>query len=262
MVPKTENQTGTNSPSPTSTIEMKPEHRKVATCSPKLIGLAGKARSGKDTVAGFLPLTRVSFAAPLKKGLQVMLQLSDEYVNGDLKDVALDWLGKSPRQLLQTLGTDWGRDTVHKDLWTIVAAREIESYLQKGMGVVVTDVRFDNEANLIRSMGGVIWHVKRSDAQSVNSHISEAGVTFVNGDKHIRNDGSLDDLKSLTLDLYQRPGVQKQIVAYDSITGPITVGEPAQVETTLYGAVVTRNVLEYDEQTEVFETEFQVFVPA
>jgi hypothetical protein len=179
-----------------------PAQHEVATPA-RLIGLTGKARSGKDTVAGFLPGQKLAFAAPLKRGLQIMLQLNDEHVNGDLKEVTLDWLGKSPRQLLQTLGTDWGRNLVHPDLWLLVAKQKIEKYLSMGLDVVITDVRFDNEADLIRSLGGQVWHIVRPDAQAVNAHASEAGVWFHPGkDYLIYNNGTLEELQALALETF------------------------------------------------------------
>lgn len=212
MVPVVENQDRIDAPGVAQTKPATEEQRtplkpvtpwqqEVAAPS-RLIGLTGKARSGKDTVAGFLPGCRISFAAPLKRGLKTMLRLDEEHVNGSLKEVELDWLGKSPRQLLQTLGTDWGRNLVHQDLWLLLAKRDIESMLALNIDVIVTDVRFDNEAELIRSLGGQVWHIVRPDAQAVNAHASEAGVTWRIDDISIYNNGTLEELQTLVLETY------------------------------------------------------------
>lgn len=167
--------------------------------TPKLIGLTGKARSGKDTVAGFLAdnygVKTLAFARPLKEGLKTMLNLSDEHVHGSLKETVIPDFGKSPRQMLQTLGTDWGRQMVTDSIWLLVAKRQIEAWLEQGYHVAMTDVRFDNEAEMIRTMGGKVWHIHRPNAAQVNAHASEAGVTFDKSlDVLIVNDGSLEDL--------------------------------------------------------------------
>lgn len=151
---------------------------------PKLIGLTGKARSGKDTVAKIIQTSNpgtvlISFAEPIRNALRGMIGLTDEHFHGSLKEVPLGWINKSPRQLMQTLGTQWGRELVDDQIWIKWAQQDIQKYLRLGVNVVVTDVRFENEATMIRAMGGTIWHIERDSAQAVNSHVSEAGVAFV-----------------------------------------------------------------------------------
>lgn len=136
----------------------------------------------------------LAFARPLKEGLKTMLNLTDEHVHGSLKETVIEAFGKSPRQMMQTLGSDWGRLLVSDDIWLTVARQQIEAWIEEGKHVVITDVRFDNEAQMIRAMGGSIWHIKRDTAQAVNSHVSEAGNFFLPGDIIIDNNGTLEDL--------------------------------------------------------------------
>lgn len=168
------------------------------THEPKLIGLHGPARSGKDTVGGMLKdafdVKTVFFAEPMKEGLRTMMGLTDDQLYGTLKETTLDWLGKSPRQMLQTLGTDWGRELVNQDIWLILARRKIESLMDSGFHVAVTDVRFENEATMIRKMGGKVWHIRRENAQKVNAHESEAGLFVQHSDIIIDNNSTLADL--------------------------------------------------------------------
>jgi len=165
---------------------------------PKLIGIAGPARAGKDTVGTYLKnyhgFKGVFFAEPLKEAARVMFNLSDAQLYGDEKEKPIDWLGKSPRFILQTLGTDWGRELIHSDVWLLVAGRRINSLLGEGTSVCVTDVRFDNEANAIRNLGGCVWHIERRNAQKVLNHASEAGVTRHYDDWVLNNNGSIVDL--------------------------------------------------------------------
>ena len=75
-----------------------------------LIGLAGKARTGKDTVARYLAahlsLISYAFADPLKQALAGMFHLTAAQLEGAEKEQPLPWLGKAPRELMQLLGTD------------------------------------------------------------------------------------------------------------------------------------------------------------
>lgn len=171
---------------------------------PRLIGLTGKARSGKDTVAGMLQsafgFKTIAFAKPLKEGLKTMLGLTEEHVNGSLKEVVIEDFGKSPRQMLQTLGTEWGRETVHDMIWLTVARRQVNVWLEQGYNVVITDVRFENEAEMIRKMGGEIWHIHRPDATQVAAHSSESGIVFTLADYLIYNNSTLDDLFDTVFD--------------------------------------------------------------
>lgn len=149
---------------------------------PKLIGIAGPARAGKDTIGTYLKdyhgFKGVFFAEPLKEGVRVMFGLTDAQLYGDEKEKPVDWLGHTPRHVLQTLGTDWGREMIHNDVWLLVAQRKINDLMGEGYSVVVTDVRFENETKLIRDMGGSIWHVQREDRPQVEKHVSESGVNI------------------------------------------------------------------------------------
>jgi hypothetical protein len=166
-----------------------------------LIGLAGRARVGKDTVASYLAahliLISYAFADPLKQALAGLFSLTTAQLEGAEKELPLEWLGKSPRELMQLLGTEWGRDLVHPQLWLLLAEQNLQALAelnQDMQGVVIRDVRFDNEAAWVRSKGGVIVHITRPDASDVAHHISESGVTPWPGDHLVVNDGPLEQL--------------------------------------------------------------------
>ncbi|RQO51516.1 deoxynucleotide monophosphate kinase [Pseudomonas sp. KBW05] len=172
---------------------------------PLLIGLTGRARSGKSTAAehlvGTYLLEHYAFADPLRDGLMAIFNLDPSDFEGDRKEQPLAWLGRSPRQLMQSMGTEWARNTVHPDIWVKLAEQNLD-YMTKALGAVlgfvVSDVRFENEADLIRRRGGTIIHIGRNDAQAVNPHISEAGVAVRQDDLILRNNGTVDEfLRSL-----------------------------------------------------------------
>lgn len=142
----------------------------------RLIGLIGAARVGKDTVAEHLHgehcYNRYAFADPMKDMLEVVF--GDKFRDGG-REAPIEWLGKSPRYLLQTLGTEWGRTCVHPELWTVLAEQEWLKTKARGnaIGLVISDVRFHNEADMILRNGGELWHILRDGAPVVNAHISE-----------------------------------------------------------------------------------------
>lgn len=172
---------------------------------PILIGLAGPARSGKSTAAehlvGTYLLEHYAFADPLRDGLMAIFNLDPTDFEGDRKEQPLAWLERSPRQLMQSMGTEWARNTVHPDVWVKLAEQNLD-YMTNALGAVigfvVSDVRFENEAHLIRRRGGTVIHIGRNDATPVNAHISEAGVTVRQDDLILRNNGTVDEfLRSL-----------------------------------------------------------------
>lgn len=163
----------------------------------RLIGIAGPARSGKDTVAEILRAERwvtIAIADPLKAMMRAGLG-SDIY-DGD-KEQPIEWLGISPRELDQTLGTEWGRNMINRGLWIMLTERRIQGMAQvagEELNIALTDVRFENEAEWIRAHGGAIWHLVRGDRPSVRAHSSEAGIGMEPEDQVIYNDGTIDDL--------------------------------------------------------------------
>lgn len=125
----------------------------------------------------------------LKAGFGI--DMSDPYWN-ERKEVPIPALGKSPRQLLQTLGTEWGRQLVAPNVWIVLAH---DQYRARGPGMVITDVRFENEARWVRKNKGLVIHISRKDAAPVAAHSSEGGVIMADDDVIIYNDDSLEELQ-------------------------------------------------------------------
>ena len=164
-----------------------------------IIGITGRARSGKDTVGNFI-VSAVggycfAFADPIRNMLrQIGIDMSDPYWQEHKADV-IPALGVSPRTLMQTLGTEWGRDMINKDIWVTIAKQRV---LMAGSSLAVaTDVRFENEADWIRGMGGTIIHIRRKAASS-DEHSSESGIDRDPNDITIDNDGDLEELQHAT----------------------------------------------------------------
>ena len=164
-----------------------------------LIGLAGPARSGKDTVANAITAVYLkgvetyAFAYPLKEAARVMFGFDDDQLHGDKKELQTQF-GKSPREIMQLLGTEFGREMVDPNLW-LKRMHDLYKKTNKYL-FLVTDVRFENEAEYIRNLGGTIIHVSRPDAPKVANHKSEQGVEFKKSDSLLYNNGSINDLQS------------------------------------------------------------------
>lgn len=162
---------------------------------PGIIGITGLARTGKDTVTNFI-LTlaggyRYSFADPMRDMLKALgVDLTDPYWQ-DRKEVPIPALGASPRRLMQTLGTEWGRQLIHPDIWLTMAKQRLLAF---GPGMIISDVRFENEAAWVRSLGGLVIHVMRPRAEKIEEHASEAGVILNDLDFVLHNTGTLEQL--------------------------------------------------------------------
>lgn len=162
----------------------------------RVIGITGKAGSGKDSLASFLVenhgFKRIGLADPLREFVSRMTGIPfEDLMQGEVKETPLDnFGGKSPRQMMQTLGTEWGRQTIADDTWLQVAAVAIRKARQEGYaGVVIPDVRFDNEAHFVHQMGGDVVEVIRYGAAPVSAHVSESGVGEPMIDRRYFNDG-------------------------------------------------------------------------
>lgn len=145
-----------------------------------IIGLVGYAGSGKSTIARELTAfgyNQRKFAAPLKEMILSLLKAqgchklhAQRLIEGDLKELPSPYFGgKTPRHAMQTLGTDWGRAMLNEDLWCEAAMRDLKEYAH----YVFDDVRFTNEANLIRQMRGHVVRLHRPGVERSSNHPSE-----------------------------------------------------------------------------------------
>jgi hypothetical protein len=118
--------------------------------------------------------------------------------SGYLKDlvdlVGWDAAKQEPqvRRLLQDLGVG-ARKVFGEEFWI---DRSLASIFQEE-NTVVTDVRFTNEADMIKHQDGQIWRVKRNNVSAVNGHVSERELDGYRVDQIFTNNGSIEDLKTL-----------------------------------------------------------------
>jgi len=179
--------------------------------SQSVIGLYSSVpQSGKSTIADCLAVrgffASVSFASPIKQ-LVIELLIGLGYERHDARALArvhkervIPELGVSSRYLQQKLATEYGRNMVHPDIWIMCAEATIRKLLSQGHSVVIDDVRFENEAELIKRLGGELWMVKRPSAICEARHESDGRLDDWDGfDRTIINDGSIEDLHRLII---------------------------------------------------------------
>ena len=168
----------------------------------RIIGIYSPApHSGKTLASNVLThqgFTRLSFAAPLKRmciEFLMMLGYSKaaalEYVFTN-KEALIPEINQTPRHLMQTLGTEWGRNLIDNDVWLTIFEQTSKEFDK----IVVDDVRFPNEAEKIKQMGGEMWKVVRPSASHNGAHSSEGQLDGWNGFDHvIYNDGTLVEFR-------------------------------------------------------------------
>lgn len=165
--------------------------------SMKVIGITGRKRHGKDSIGNYLErqfdYTPFAFAGALKDAAQVIFGLTQAQLYGTTEEKeAIDprW-GKSSREILQLLGTEVGR-AIHPEVW--VRSAFVRAEMFRHGRIVITDVRFPNEADAVRARGGMVIKVIRPGMDSSDTHASEAGVDAIVPDAVVMNDGTLEQL--------------------------------------------------------------------
>ncbi len=168
---------------------------------PKLIGICGKKQSGKDTIGDYLipyGYIKLTFAEPIKTICREVFKLTDEQLHGDKKEEIDVRYDVSPRHLMQVIGTDLFRNNSNilmpslsdSSIFVHLFKQEYMQMLDKK--VVVTDIRFQDEVDCIKKLGGIIVQVKRYSCHD-DTHSSE-NQFLKDVDVIIYNDTSLTDL--------------------------------------------------------------------
>lgn len=184
-----------------------PDYRRAG----RLLGLVGPKRSGKDTVAATLVdecgWRRVAFADHLRwvagQANPTLVHVDEPRqfpaplsyllaVNGGweaLKDTIWD---APARAFLQRLGV--AMRAVDPGVWVRAAMLDVDAWRADGTDVVVTDVRFQNEADAIIAAGGRLVRVHRDTLAATDRHVSETEQASIRCHRVIRNGGTLADL--------------------------------------------------------------------
>jgi len=125
----------------------------------------------------------LSFATPIKEMLRAILP-PEAFTTEGKDDVRYGLCGKTPRFLMQTLGTEWGRKIVGETIWTDVMKNKIHE--SKADKIFIDDLRFDNEAIAIKELNGEIIKLEREEIGYSEEHESEKPISEKYIDKTVR----------------------------------------------------------------------------
>lgn len=175
---------------------------------PRLYGLIAQKQAGKDSLGNFLVekhgYENVKMVEPLRRALLTL-------------DPIVDWDGGEPirlsevvefqgwdtakedtpevRRLMQVFGTEVARDQFGQDFWVNTARRVIQDILDDGVSVVVTDIRFPNEAQMIYDLGGELVKIERPGLPDQDGHASESAWRSIQPDRIFWNDADLQKVE-------------------------------------------------------------------
>lgn len=171
-----------------------------------VIGLTGAAGSGKDSVAEIIceqyRFIRLGFADSIYEMASIIARTPVHVLQKrEGKEVILERLGVSSRRLLQTLGTEWGRILINENLWVNHLDDELKSIESRlGLnGLVISDVRFQNEVDFVHNMGGEVWRVGRPNNPYVIGSQHESEKFEFEVDDVVVNSGTLHDLRAAVM---------------------------------------------------------------
>ena len=189
-----------------------------------IIGICGLIGSGKGTVADILvnthKFTKISFADKLKDGVASVFGWDRKMLEGDT-DESRQWrelkddfwsnetkMEITPRLVLQLFGTDCMRNGFDDGSWVSLVKKELLD--NPGRNYVIPDVRFANEVDMIRDVGGEVWEIKRgpdpewlieykTNGKEPKVHASEWKWIKSKKDLVIENNSTLDELSNQVL---------------------------------------------------------------
>lgn len=191
----------------------------------RIIGINGLAKSGKDTACEFLQLElakqgvkveRDAFADRLK--ISAARAIGCTGPNSECID-DMNWIkdngyvavydetgnlvsGITGREYLQYYGTEAHRNVFGQDFW-IEAVLPNPALPYAGRDtfdvLVITDVRFDNEAKAVRDAGGEVWQIQRKSQIKESEHASELALDPELVDVIVANNGTLEEFKDCVI---------------------------------------------------------------
>ena len=177
-----------------------------------VVGLCGRAGSGKDSALGYFVTkstpeehmmneffcgsmfcVHTAFAEALKDVAKIFGFTKAQLTDRKLKEEEDPFWGISPRHFLQMAGTEMFRKVWREDVWVKVLEKKVETLREttdKPSIIFVTDVRFPNEAEAIKKMGGIVLRVERPDNPLAidASHDSERFVNDIDVTAVVKND--------------------------------------------------------------------------
>lgn len=174
----------------------------------KIVVFVGNKFCGKNTAGSYIKekygYKEYAFASPMKEGIKAMFGMTEDQVNGNLKETIDERYGVTPRQLLQDIGTDWAqfglceryegyRNVVGRKLWV---NRFIDVFKKTTDNYVITDCRFQHEVDsLLAIKDAKVLIVKIERQENTDGHLSEKEIATIRPIHYkVSNYGTLDAL--------------------------------------------------------------------
>jgi shikimate kinase len=172
----------------------------------RIIGITGKKFSGKDTLGNYFVQNynyeQIAYADAIKDAVKCIFDFDDEQLHGLKKEEVDEFWGKTPRQVLQFVGTDLFRNHTHellpnigKDIWIQVVKRKIMNRMKKDPNLcfVITDARFHNEVDVVKQLGGTVIKLQRH-TECQDNHESETLIDTLPADYEFKNNSTKEEL--------------------------------------------------------------------
>jgi hypothetical protein len=167
-----------------------------------LIGLVGKKQAGKDSFASILVekygYTRLAFADPVKEVCRHLFDFNEQQLNGDAKEVVDARWCVTPRETFQMMGTDFVRNHLNEDHFLKLLDGKRR---RLSTPIVISDVRFPNEAAYVLKQGGILVKIDRNIIHE-DAHVSEA-VDTIRCDYTIENNGNLEEYRKNCIEFFE-----------------------------------------------------------
>ena len=190
-----------------------------------IFSFGSKKGVGKSTLTNYLKNfyggAEVNFADPLKQISMILFGLTEEEVTDPkLKETFIPRLNTTPRNILQKLGTEIGRNIIPEifpeipltsnNIWIDIFKRTCDSHFENGTKIIWnSDMRFEDEYNFILSKNGVYIDIQResnisNNQISTDQHSSEQQNISDYAHGRIINDSDIDTLKIRGLNMIER----------------------------------------------------------
>lgn len=183
-----------------------------------LICISGKAYSGKDTFAKYLAealykktglsFIMMAFATELKRKSKEDFDLSYEQLWGSSKEAPDFRYPKedknshfTPREIMQSVGGFYR--TIDPNYWINKLFEVVNE--KKYTNVIITDVRYKNEANAVKSKGGIVIRINSEEKSKSGTHASEVDLDdYIGFDIEVHNFKDLDYLKKQAIEVAEK----------------------------------------------------------
>lgn len=173
-----------------------------------IIGITGRKYNGKDTLGKLFVdeygFKQLAYADPLKDVCKIIFGFTDEQLYGSKKEELDNFWKITPRTALQFVGTNLFREQsikllpyIDKNIWVEVMKKKILDEWEKNPSTkfVITDIRFQNEAQLVKDFNGIVIRVTRNIMNTnIDNHASEAMIDNLDVDYDVTNNESIEKM--------------------------------------------------------------------